>query len=244
MEVLRALTTVLPVPTVIGSFARDYWALCVADVNRVAVTLDVDVTILVDTLQEYRRVLTALGAGPRDSVVKVLGFEVDVIPYGGLETDGIVETTPGVTLDVTGMREAVAGAERVVVDDLVVCVPQLADMIGLKVIAWGYRQELTDKDARDIGVLFDVTHRGPFGDELWQDEAAGVRCDYDPVLMGPFRAGRSLGRSWDPTSRLRLTETLSRNAADLAARISRFDGSVAGLRMEQIDALRSGVQVP
>lgn len=241
--VLAELQAVAPDITLVGSFARDYWVHDVAGLPRGALTLDIDVTILVTSMSEYRDRLRHLDGPTGVGIVfHVRGQQVDIIPYGDLAENGIVETIPEFTLDVTGMAEAAEHAVTVMAGEQQARLPTLASMIALKVVAWGYRGDTTDKDARDLGPLLDATHHGPFADLLWEDEEAGLRWEYDDTLMGPYRAGIEVHSTWHPASRARLRTYLRGTAREtLAARIARHGGSSVEQRREQLAAFDEGL---
>lgn len=243
LSVIAEVETLAPEVTLVGSFARDYWVHYVAGLPLGAQTLDVDVTILVKSMAEYRKRL-----GPFDGpsgvgvVFHIQGQLVDIIPYGDVATDGIIEPVPDVTLDVTGMAEAAEHAITVTAGGQQVRLPTLASMIALKVIAWGYRGDTTDKDARDLGPLLDATHRGPMAEDLWEDDEAGNRFDYDDTLMGPYRAGVEVHDTWLPESVDRLRTYISREQVQtLAARMVRAGGGILELRAEQLVAFVQGL---
>ncbi|WP_262851388.1 hypothetical protein [Mumia quercus] len=183
--------------------------------------------------------------GPRGTglAFSVHGHTVDVLPYGDVAVDGIIEPAPGVTLDVTGVAESVENAVKVPIGTGNILIPTLASMIGLKVIAWAYRRATTLKDARDLGPLLDATHHGPFADALWGDDESCERWEYDDVLVGPYRAGRELRSTWREDSLRSLLETLDFDTLDeLAARIARESRSRTEVRREQLAALLHGVR--
>lgn len=172
------------------------------------------------------------------------GFGVDVISYGSkVAPSGIVETADGITLDVTGMAEAAAGAEQIRAGSTTtIQVPTLSSMIGLKVIAWNYRGATTQKDARDLGPLLRATYHGPNSEVVWEVSEAGERWDYDDVLVGPYLAGQELRAKWRPESIERLTDILDDSGiATLATQISRHERTPSGQLVEQITALRAGI---
>lgn len=80
---LQSLSRVVPEYTLVGAFARDYRVHTVAGLPLGARTLDVDISILVSSLADYRERLKQLdrphGVGIR---FVVDGVQVDVIPYG------------------------------------------------------------------------------------------------------------------------------------------------------------------
>jgi predicted nucleotidyltransferase len=243
LSVLAEIQTLVPELTLVGSFARDYWVHYVAGLPLGAQTLDVDVTILVKSMTEYHERLRTLDGPTGVGVVfHVQGQRVDIIPYGDVANNGIIEPVPEVTLDVTGMAEAAEHAVTVAADGQEVRLPTLASMIALKIIAWAYRGNTTDKDARDLGPLLDATHHGPFAEEVWDDEEAGERWDYVDTLMGPYRAGLEVREIWRPESVQRLRSNLAgEQLRTLAARIVRSGGGSVDRRIEQLGALDLGL---
>lgn len=134
---LQTLSRVIPEYTLVGSFARDYRVHNVAGLPRGARTLDVDISILVTSLDDYRERLKQLD-GPHGVGIRFVvdGVQVDVIPYGPeVAPDGIVQTADGITLDVTGMPETAEGADLVKAGEAAVRIPTLSSMIGLKIVA-------------------------------------------------------------------------------------------------------------
>lgn len=242
-SVLAEIQAIVPELTLVGSFARDYWVHHVANLPIGAQTLDVDVTILVKSMAEYRERLGPLdGPTGMGVVFHVQGHRVDIIPYGAVAQSGIIEPVPGVTLDVTGMAEAAQHAITVTAEGQQARLPTLASMIALKLVAWGYRGHTTDKDARDLGPLLNATHHGPFADEMWQDDEAGQRYDYDDTLMGPYRVGIEVHDTWRPDSLHRLHSYLAGEQQEtLAARITRSGGGTVERRVEQLAAFVQGL---
>lgn len=242
-SVVAEVQAFAPELILVGSFARDYWVHYVAGLPLGALTLDIDVTVLVSSMAEYRERLRPLDGPTGIGVVfSIQNQRVDIIPYGAVAKDGIIEPTPEVTLDVTGMAEAAQHAVTVTAGEQHIRLPTLASMIALKMIAWGYRGHWTDKDARDLGPLIDASYSGPFIVELWQDDEAGQRWEYDDTLMGPYRAGVEVNETWQPESLKRLHSYLSgEQIQTLAARVSRFSGGSFEQRREQLSAFRLGL---
>lgn len=242
-SVLAEVQALVPELTLVGALARDYWVHYVAGLPVGAQTLDVDVTILVKSMAEYRERLGPLDGPTGVGVVfYVQGHRVDIIPYGDVAQNGIIEPVPGVTLDITGMAEAAQHAITVKAEGQQVRLPTLASMIALKVVAWGYRGNTTDKDARDLGPLLDATYHGPFANEVWQDDEAGQRWDYDDRLMGPYRAGVEVYDTWRPATLNRLRSYLADEQQEtLAARMTRSGGGPLEWRAEQLAAFDQGL---
>lgn len=242
-EVLLRLADAIGEFMVIGSFARDHWVHDVAQLPKGAQTIDLDVTIAVATFDEYHQRLARL-SGPTGIgiVYEVAGWQVDIIPYGPVGPNGIIEPVEGVTLDVTGLADAAASATTWQIGDAQVKVPTLASLTGLKIIAWDYRERQTLKDARDLVGLLAATHSGPFEDALWRDEPSCQRWDYDPLMVGPYRAGREVARSWAPVSVERLARALTvERQRDLTAAMVRTTGTAAAEALDQLAAFRHGL---
>ena len=242
-SVVAEVQTFVPELILVGSFARDYWVHYVAGLPIGALTLDVDVTILVKSMDEYRERLSPLD-GPTGVglAFHVQGQLVDIIPYGDAAQNGIIEPVPGVTLDVTGMAEAAHHAITVTSGSQEIRLPTLASLIALKLVAWGYRGGTTDKDARDLGPLLDATYLGPFADEVWADDEAGKRWHYDDTLMGPYRAGVEVHDTWHAESLERLRSCLAGERQEtLAVRMVRSGGGTFEQRVEQLDAFGQGL---
>jgi len=190
-------------------------------------------------LQERTRHLT----GPNASGVRyrVEGVAVDVIPYGDIASDGWVEPSEGVVLDVTGMREAAATAVAVTLDDeLVVKFASLPAMVALKVVAWGVRHPHTNKDAQDLALLLDASHSGVFEEDCWADEVSAPLWDYEPALVGPYRIGLAISQSFSAPSITRLSAVLTGVELD---RLVAHLPSRAVPRAEQLEALRAGLGI-
>ena len=241
---LHTLSAVIPDFTLVGSFARDHRVHTIAGLPRVAQTLDVDIAILVPSMTDYRTQLKPFN-GPHGTGIAFLidGIQVDVIPYGPqIAPQGIVEPLEGVTLDVTGMRESAASAEQVHIGTATVRIPTLSSMIGLKLIAWAYRNHMTQKDARDLGPLITATYHGPAADAVWADRDAGQKWDYDDMVIGPYLAGRELAATWEQESLQRLIRILDPTGiAELATQIARPSTTQITLIAEQLAALRHGI---
>lgn len=241
---LHTLSAVIPDFTLVGSFARDYRVHTIAGLPRVAQTLDVDIAILVPSMTDYRTQMKPFN-GPHGTGIAFLinGIQVDVIPYGPqIAPQGIVETLEGVTLDVTGMNEAAATAEQVPIGTATVKIPTLSSMIGLKLVAWAYRNHTTQKDARDLGPLITATYHGPSGEDLWTNHDAGMKWAYDDMLMGPYIAGRELASTWGQASLDRLNEILQPTGiAELSTQIARSPTTPSSVVAEQLKALRQGI---
>ena len=243
--VLRQILAVAPDAVLVGSFAREYWVHHHAGLPRGPKTGDVDVSIAVESMDHYRARLAAL-SGPTGTglVYRVAGWNVDVIPFGGAATNGVVSPSPGVTLDVTGMADTSATAITVTSGQDEVRVASLPAMIALKVVAWAYRAQATyDKDAGDLGPLLEATYCGPNNASVYADEAICDLFSYQEQLIGPYRAGLTLHQQWKEETVTAIADRLAGSAqATLASRIRRLNRSRLEDPGPQLDAFVRGLQ--
>lgn len=175
---------------VIGAAARDLVVHAPTERSRRA-TLDLDVAIAVDRsqFQTFTRGLTRV----RNSEHKflMLGVEVDVVPFGPIETNRAVELNDGHRLDVNGLAEAATTAVRVLLrDGLVVDVASLPAQAVLKVLAWRDRHDKNPKDGADLQEILEAAGHGRHADETWNCEPALEWANYDIYLASAFRVGR------------------------------------------------------
>lgn len=198
----------------VGSWARDVCLVLDAWLDPGRMTDDLDVAVATSSLRELDERLGELGPrGGHGVRIYVEGVGVDVLPYGGLASDGIVQTSADSQLDVTCMAEAWRHADRLHVgDDVVIRTASLPLMVALKLVAWDVRSPGTDKDAQDFSRLLQATHQqGHYLDACYADPA-GERFDWDPHQVGPFRVGRHLAEALEPGSRDRLVRVLGGDA--------------------------------
>lgn len=169
-EVAAAVTTVLSsieVPgIVIGAFARDLHLHYGAGVPIQRATQDIDFAFAVrswDQFQALRQRLLESGSfggieGRQHRLRHRNKLMVDLVPFGGIETDDrrIVWPPRGdVVMDVFGFQESIASAETALlpsnVEISMVALPALA---LLKLVAWEDRHRRTPgKDAADLSLI-------------------------------------------------------------------------------------------
>lgn len=221
----------------VGSWARD---LCLLEAGRELgrATDDLDIAVATPTLDDLDRRLGDLAPrGGHGVRVRCHDIDVDVLPFGGVARDGIVEPDEDSSLDVTGIAEAFDHARRHVLPaGLEIRAASLPTMIALKVVAWDVRSPGTDKDAEDLARLMDATYGPNHLDHCYTSPHA-ERWDYDVELIGPFEAGRELARTLRPSSRARVTEILT------GPRRDRLAALMNGIRRyePQLDALTHGL---
>lgn len=138
---------------VIGAAARDLVIHARMQTEPVRATRDVDIAVAVRTdaqFQELSQLLTRTRSAPQKFIV--LGIEVDIIPFGGNESDRTVRFADGSRLDVTGIREAHSTSVLVrLPKGTEVHVASPAALTALKILAWADRDDDNPKDGLDLG---------------------------------------------------------------------------------------------
>src|ERR1035437_3481938 len=156
-------------------------------------TRDVDIAVAVKSWSEVECLTRSMD--PTRGVVHkflVLGTEVDVIPFGGIESPERTITWPNdQEMDVFGFAEALSSAVRVKLPgDLTVFVASLAAQSLLKLLAWKDRHYQNRKDAIDLSSIIDAYSQGPYFEQLYDDhENYIVQYEYDAALAGAARMG-------------------------------------------------------
>ncbi len=121
---------------------------------------------------------------------KLLGQQVDVVPFGALERDGEVVIHES-SLTVIGCAEAAANADLVTLPSgRVLPVAPLELIAVLKLIAFAGRQPAQTKDADDLLTVLRASSEGVYGYETWEDDLALAATDFDHQLAGANRLGR------------------------------------------------------
>jgi predicted nucleotidyltransferase len=153
----------------VGATARDLllWNVFGLPIERA--TRDIDLAIAAESWRAFGLVKQALLAtGEFNPDVALLhrlyhsppdphrGYPVDIVPFGGLESDsGRIEWPPDqdIRMTVLGFEESLAASSLVqIADDLAVPVPSLPSLAVLKLFAWHDRRH-TPKDALDLALL-------------------------------------------------------------------------------------------
>jgi predicted nucleotidyltransferase len=178
----------------VGATARDVWMKGVHDLPTKRATGDIDFGIMIkdsdifDDLKDY--LVSVEGLIPVKGNEFVLIWkdqtQVDLIPFGELEREGIVTVkgTGFTSMNVEGFKEAFEYAsEEIETEDQRFKVCTLAGMVILKLIAWDDRPEVRRDDIDDIAeiiknyfhlndeVIFQH-HNDLFTDEVLLDEDA------------------------------------------------------------------------
>lgn len=193
-ELLDALVDALGAPgrwVLIGATARDL-ALNLGGVSLPRrATNDVDIAIAAQDALDFDTTLATLGEPTRAwQRRQLLGQQVDVVPFGGLEREGEVVIHES-SLTVIGCAEAAANADLVTLPSgRVLPVAPLELIAVLKLIAFAGRQPAQTKDADDLLTVLRASSEGVYGDETWEDNLALAATDFDHQLAGANRLGR------------------------------------------------------
>jgi len=244
-EVVRAAAAVGVEVLVIGAVARDIPIRHVLGARPERATKDVDVAVAVADWASYESLASSLqrSVGPGHRFL-VIGVDVDIIPFGGIESPGRSITWPDeMAMDVHGFAEAHRQAVVVKVPGgLDVRVASLAAQSALKILAWRDRRHEGDKDAIDLRTILPAGSEGSNLEDLYTHHPGLLeRLEYDPILAGAARLGADAAALLDPES------------TDVVVRLLEGDGVIEALaaRMrgnsrvnaEMLDAYLLGLSV-
>ena len=190
----------------VGATARDIVLQGVFGLAPGRKTRDLDFGFAVETWEQFESLKSKLVATghfkPVDRVSQRLLYQgavpVDLIPFGGVEKDGVIAWPPSrdEVLNVTGFKEALASAIRVQVDaDLVVPIVSLPGLTVLKLFAWADRMHETNKDADDLGRLLKNYGNAGNADRLYGEDLSileDAKFDFD--VAGACLLGRDVAR--------------------------------------------------
>ena len=203
--VIRVLTDVMDNEVerwlIVGATARYLILSYVYNLPKGRGTVDLDIAIAVGTWQAFEAVeqrLVAEGAQhdpqPRHRF-RLLGWTVDVLPFGGVEEDGVIVWPPDNdnAMSVVGFEEASLHAFEVVLpagERVFVASPP--GLLILKLIAWHERHFVRPgDDAIDIRALL-VSYAEEWNQERLYEEADDLlqHFGYDNALAGAALLGR------------------------------------------------------
>ncbi|MCU1228856.1 MAG: hypothetical protein JWO97_1740 [Acidobacteria bacterium] len=209
---------------IVGATARD---LILHYAHRLPIarkTVDLDIGVAIASWQKFdelRRGLIARGALAVPNVahrLRLRGWSIDVVPFGGVEHDGVIAWPPrgDTEMSVLGFTEAITHATSVILpDDVIAAVASPPALLLLKLMAWDDRHhELPRHDAYDIRILLDsysrewnVDHLYDDGDDLLQ------RFGYDNVLAGAALLARDARAIAERATAERIAIILEREAS-------------------------------
>lgn len=186
---------------VIGAAARDLVIHARQQTEPVRATHDVDIAVAVRTDAQFQ-VLSQLLSRKRSAPHRfsVSGIEVDIIPFGGNESDRTVRFDDGSRLDVTGIREAHSTSVLVrLPKGTEVLVASPAALTALKILAWSERHDDNPKDGLDLAVILSALSESPFDDEVWNDEDALDATDADIIAAASYHYAHIAAEPFTPS---------------------------------------------
>lgn len=228
---------------VVGATARDILSEAIVGSPPGRATADVDVAVAVPSWEAFESLTADLArVGRSRHRFRVSGVQVDVVPFGDVETSGrLIDWGDGTRMSALGLSEAHAQAERVrLPGGTEVLVPTVAGLAALKLSAWSDRRVETRRDAVDLQTILGWYATGALLGELFDTEVDLLEAyDFDPALASAHRLGRHmadlLGRSASDVAALLDDENVGRLAADMPASIA--DQAAA------LQALRDGLRI-
>lgn len=137
------------------------------------------------------------------------GFVVDLIPFGGLETDANMIAWPpdmSIMMNVAGYRDAHAAAVPVeAAPGLVISLASIPGIAILKLFAWVDRGREDPKDAIDLVTLLRQYHEAGNQDRVYADAVSALEeIGYDFERAGAWLLGRDASAMALPATRQRL----------------------------------------
>jgi predicted nucleotidyltransferase len=141
---------------VVGATARDILSEAIVGAPPARATADVDVAVAVPSWEAFEVLtddLTRVGRSRHRFLVS--GVQLDVVPFGDVETTGrLIDWGDGTRMSALGLSEAYARAERVrLPGGTEVLVPTVAGLAVLKLSAWSDRRLETRRDAVDLQTI-------------------------------------------------------------------------------------------
>jgi len=228
----------------VGAAARDILIRNVVGSPPQRATRDVDIAVAVNSWSEVACLTSSMNptrGGAHHFLV--LGIEVDVIPFGGIESRDRTITWPNDhEMDVSGFAEALRSAVRVKLPgDITVPVASLAAQSILKLLAWRDRHSQSTKDAIDLRSIIHAYSQGPYFDQLYDaHQNYLVQHDYDPILAGASRMGHEASELIAGNTREKIRSLL--NEEDFRERLAADMGGLIQTNLELVNAYRAGYE--
>lgn len=218
---------------VIGALARDVTTSLIQDAEPERATRDIDLAIRVDSMEQFRVATQGLDRiGQSEHKFMAAGVEVDLVPFGDIAADGMLEFTDSI-LDIRGLSQAAEHSDRVRVSaDLIVDTASVPALAILKILAWNARGSSNPKDAIDLGHLFRAVAEKPYADTAWEHSSAGPLVDYDGSLIGAAWLGYEAARIGDKETHTAVCAVLTSRQTELAHDLR------SGRAIERLDAER------
>lgn len=177
---------------VVGAAARDLAIHAQQKTAPLRATEDIDIAVAVRRGEQFTELTQRLTpSGRSQHRFAVLGVDVDIVPFGGIEQDRTIRFADDHLLDVNGLQEAHRTAECVRMPqgtELRVASPPA--QTALKILAWRDRHFTNPKDGLDLGVILSALSEPPFDDDVWEDDDALDAANSDIVIASGYHYGR------------------------------------------------------
>jgi len=227
-DVVRALNDAAqdtsPRWLIVGAAARDLILHGVHGLPIKRFTEDLDVAIAVGTWSEYERLRNALirdgatASKNHEQRLAFRGWQIDVVPFGGVERDGVIVWPRSETeMSATGLEEASRHALTVLLPGNVVArVASLPALLILKLITWEDRHhELPRHDAHDLRTLIDAYAEEWNRERLYEEgDDLLQHFGYDNQRAAAALLGCDARAIAIPATAARIIEILQRETSD------------------------------
>jgi predicted nucleotidyltransferase len=217
---------------VVGAVARDILIRHVVGSDPERATKDIDVAIAVSSWAQFACVTSGLVSSRAAQRFLVLGVEVDIIPFGEIETaERTINWPDEHSMNVIGFSEAFSAAAKVLLPGgLTVSVASLAAQSVLKLFAWRDRRHESPRDAIDLRAILRAYSEGPYLEELYKaDDPLLTSYDFDVRLAGAGRLGREAQQLIGQVGRKILTDMLSSDS-ELMDLVAAMRGDISANR--------------
>lgn len=211
-------------------------------------TADVDIAVAVADWAGYAALTSSLRpVGNSAHKFLVAGAEVDVVPFGGVESADRTITWPDDhVMNTIGFQESLECAVTVALPGGVgVKVASLPAQAALKLHAWCDRRLSTTRDAIDLRTILLSYSDGPYLDELydhWGDALA--LHDFDIQLAGAHRMGIEITETLGAAISETCTDIIGPQHGDDADRLVADMGVSIERNRLLLAALTSGMATP
>jgi predicted nucleotidyltransferase len=238
---------------IVGATARDLILRHVYDLGAGRRTEDLDIAMAVGNWHSFEIVekrLLARGAAhaptPRHRF-QLQGWNVDILPFGGVDENGVILWPPenDTAMTVTGFEEASQHALEIILPGPTrVFVASPPGLLILKLVAWNERHlERPRHDAVDVRALL-LSYAGTWNENRLYDEADDLlqRFKYDNELAGAALIGRDAAAIAFPTTLDRIRTIVEQDlASESFVLAADMDGRVTD-NIHLLRALLTGFQ--
>lgn len=223
---------------VVGATARDILSEYIVGTPPARATADVDVAVAVPSWQAFEALTSGFDRVARSRhTFMVSGVEVDVVPFGDIETgDRRIDWGDGTWMNAVGLGETFARSVRVrLPGGTKVLMPTVAGLAVLKLTAWSDRRLETKRDAVDLQTIIGWYWTGALLDELYDTEVELLEeHGFDPELAGAHRRGRHMAELLGDTTGAVLSilddDHLAKLVADTPASVANQAATLRALR--------------